>query len=358
MRPLSATECIQPAIDRTKLMLFSPFRKGRTWKLCATSYACRFGSMYFPTPLLFLAFIPELRRSGAVVILFTAIGATTVLALFTWVFHLCSRLQFAYFDMVANRGEFVAPAWHKYRDHAWPWTGFKIVTGTAATAVLAIPSAVFVRRVLPVFAQMTPQQPGQISPQFAHAMTAFYAGYGVLMLGIFAGMLLFGLLSDFVLPSLALERTTILEGFRRMGRLIQQEPGEFAIYVLLKTALGGVAYFAALIAWEVAFVIATLIVGGVVFVAGFALHAAGIPTVLLVAVGVTLAIIWYIFAFFYIMILGVGAVMTWMDAYAVYFLGGRYPMLGDMLDESTPAPFPIVLDPYLQGYPPPLPPTA
>jgi hypothetical protein len=46
-----------------------------------------------------------------------------------------------------------------------------------------------------------------------------------------------------------------------------------------------------------------------------------------------------------------------MDAYAIYFLGGRYPLLGDLLDRSTPPPPSPLLIPYA-AYPPPLPPTA
>ena len=99
MRPLSATESITPAIDRTKHLLFSPFRKGRTWKLCATSYACRFGALYLPFPLLYLAMFPAFRRAGTAFFALIAVVILVLLALFTWVFHLCSRLQFAYFDM-------------------------------------------------------------------------------------------------------------------------------------------------------------------------------------------------------------------------------------------------------------------
>ena len=357
MRPLSATECITPAIDRTKLMLFSPFRKGRSWKLCATSYVCRFGSLYLPFPLLYLAFIPMLHQAGAGMMAILATVVVLGLALYTWVFHLCSRLQFAYFDMVANRGEFVAPAWRKYRAQALPWTAFKIVIGTVLTAALSVPMTTFVRHLVPVFAQMKQQQPGQMDPQFARAIAEIYGGYGLLMLAIFGGMLLFGLFGDFVLPSLALENTGIREGFRRMGALIQQEPGEFALYVLLKTVLGVVGYFAAIIAWEIVFVLATLIVGGIIALIGVGLHLAGIPSALLIAVGITLGIFWYSFIVFYSMAFAVGSVMTWMDAYAIYFLGGRYPMLGDLLDGSTPAPPSPVLNPYA-AYPQPLPPSA
>lgn len=358
MRPLSATECISPAIDRTKHILFSPFRKGRTWKLCATSYVCLLGSMYVPAPLLYLAAVPALQKSGTAVL--TIIGVLVVigLALFTWIFYLCSRLQFAYFDMIANRGEFVAPAWRKYRNQALPWTLFKLVLGIVFTAIISVPLVAWMRQIIPMLMQMHPVRPGgQMDPQFARLLGEIYGGYGLMLLLIGSGMLLFGVLGDFIVPSLALEDTGIGEAFRRMGVLIQQEPGEFALYVLLKTVLGIAGYFAAIILWEIAFLLATLIIGIVVALIGFGLHAAGVPTIALAVPGILLAIAWYVFAVFYSMLFGIGPVLTWMDAYAIYFLGGRYPLLGDLLDRSTPPPPSPLLIPYA-AYPPPLPPTA
>lgn len=357
MRPLSATECIQPAIDRTKIFLFSPFRKGRTWKLCAASYACRLGSLYFPVPLLYLALIPTLGRSRSLVIALTALFIAAFLVLFTWVFHLCSRLQFAYFDMLANRGAFVTPAWRKYRDPALRWTLFKIATGSIFTVIIAGPFIGWLRKVVPMLNHMTSAHASPSSPEFAHTVAIFYTGYGLVVLLFGMGMLIFGLLGDFVLPSLALEHTTLGEAFRRMGLLIRQEPNEFALYVLLKTVLGLVGYFAAIIAWEIAFLLASLLVGGVVLAIGFGLHVAGVPAILLTTVGVLLAIAWYGFAM-YTMLFPVGMAIAWMDAYALYFLGGRYPLLGDMLDRSTPPPSAPVLNLYAPVYPPPLPPTV
>lgn len=356
MRPLSATECIIPAIDRTRHLLFSPFRMGRSWKLCATSYVCRFGSMYLPFPLLYLALIPAFRGTGGSFIVIMAASVIAGLAVYTWLFHLCSRLQFAYFDMVANRGEFVAPAWRKYRNQALSWTGFKIVLGTMCTAILAVPMTAFVRHLVPVFAQMKEQHGGHMDPQFTRAIVEVYGGYGLLMLALLAGMVVFGLLSDFVLPSLALEDTGIREGFRRMGVLIRQEPGEFALYVLLKTVLGVAGYIGALLAWEIAFVLISLIVGGILLLVGVGLHAAGMPSLLLSVAGVLLLCVWYVFALYTLAFI-IGPVMTWMDAYSIYFVGGRYPMLGDLLDRSTPPPVAPVFNPYAAAYPPPISPT-
>src|SRR5215469_18758536 len=51
MRPLSAAEAIQPAIQRTRTVLFQPFQMGRSWKLAATAYLSGLGAFFIPTPI-------------------------------------------------------------------------------------------------------------------------------------------------------------------------------------------------------------------------------------------------------------------------------------------------------------------
>jgi len=339
MRPLSATECISPAIARAKLVLFTPFRKGRTWKLSATSYLCRVGTVFFPFPLIYLFFLPAAGHvGGALAVAAVCIGVLFLTAITVFIFHLCSRLQFAFFDIVVNRGEFVAPAWRKYGRQSLRWTGVKVLVGIAATLACAVPIAAYIRHIIPLFQEMGSLTPGQPPPpELMKAIFAFYAGYGIILLVFGTLYLISSLLSDFIVPSLALEDTGLAEAFRRMVELVRREPGEFTLYVLLKVFLGGGAYFAAIIAWEIAFFLCTLIVGGVVFLLGFLLHLAGVSIIILTIVAVPIAIAWYVFLF-YSMMFPVGAVLTYLDAYALYFLGGRYPTLGDLLDRSTPPP--------------------
>jgi hypothetical protein len=355
MRPLSATECITPAIDRTKLVLFTPFRKGRTWKLCATAYLCRMGKLFFPFPLIYLVFLPAAhRRAGTPGVIGLLAGLLVATALFCWLFHLGSRLQFAFFDIVVNRGEFVAPAWRKY-PQALRWTGVKVVIGTAIMAGCAVPMAAYVRHLMPIFRAIT-IRPGQPPPP--HFLAAIFAGYGLFFLVFGPVFLISSLLSDFLVPSFALEDTTLGEAFRRMLVLIRQEPGEFILYVLLKVGLAIALYMGVIIAWEIAFVFLSLIVGLVVFLAGFLLHLIGVPSVILSALGVVLLMVWYGLAVIYSIMFAMGPVFTFLDAFALYFLGGRYPMLGDMLDRSTPPPtyaFAPGHAPYPQPYYPPQP---
>ena len=64
---LSALDAISPAFARTKLVLFSPFRKGRTWKLAATAYLATAGAVFLPFPLIpiFSSFCQRLKGRAA-----------------------------------------------------------------------------------------------------------------------------------------------------------------------------------------------------------------------------------------------------------------------------------------------------
>jgi hypothetical protein len=52
--------------------------------------------------------------------------------------------------------------------------------------------------------------------------------------------------------------------------------------------------------------------------------------------------------------LALGTGLTFMESYALYFLGGRYPMLGYLLDRSTPPPPVYSYSPPPSYYAPPV----
>ncbi len=91
----------------------------------------------------------------------------------------------------------------------------------------------------------------------------------------------------------------------------------------------------------------------VAFLIGLALHLAGVPMTLLIVLAAILGIALYLFNIVYVMLGTFGIFLTFMQAHTLYFLAGRYPLLGDLLEQSTP---PLMPEP---GYyaPPPSPPS-
>jgi hypothetical protein len=158
-------------------------------------------------------------------------------------------------------------------------------------------------------------------------------------------------------PSLALESVPISEAFRRFGRLVRAEPGQFSLYCLLKIVLGFVGYMGLTFALEIVIFLVFAVVGGVAFLFGFLLHLAGVPTAVLLGLAIAIGIVLYLALFGYVMIIGLGTLLTFFEAYSLYFLAGRYPLLGELLARSTPTPQPppppYPLDPAAYYTPPP-----
>ena len=337
MQILSALDAISPAFARTRLVLFTPFRKGRTWKLATTAYLTMMSTVFVPYFLIGLFFIGTAKQAGgsfAVTFLVSACLIATLVYLL--IFYLCSQLRFAFFDIVLNRGEFIAPIWRKYSVPALKWTGFKVVLGAVVTVAVAAPLAGWIRHMIPVFAALQ-IKPGQtMPPQFMEAIFSFYSVIFLVEFGVGIFYLISSLLSDFIVPSLALENTTLSEAFTRLGKLIRHEPGQFTLYAALKVGLVLAGWMAQTIAFYAVILVVGLVFGLLALIVGFTLHALGVSVTVLSALGFIVAVPLYLLLVFYGMFLAIGTVMTFLEAYSLYFLGGRYPMLGDLLDRSTP----------------------
>jgi len=346
MRILKATESISPAIARTKLILFTPFRMGRSWKLGATAYLATAGAVFVPFPLFALAFLHQVPSAYRALV----VGAVLLLtAIFLLIFYWCSRLQFAFFDIVLNRGEFVAPAWRKYGAQSWKWTGFKVLFGLAVTLVVGAP---FSASILHMVRMMSALSPGHEPPD--ELIGAFIGFYFVSFFVFSALMLISSLMTDFVLPSLALENTTLGEAFRRFFQLARREPGELCIYVLLKAGLAIAGYMGQSVIAYIVILVLEIVVGIVLVIGYLVLHALGAGDTLMIVLACVIVAPIFLFVMFYITFLLVGILLTFLEAYKLYFLGGRYPMLGDLLDRSTPPPAPLPPPPpgYAYAAPP------
>jgi hypothetical protein len=354
MPPLSAADCISPAFSRTKLILFSPFMKGRTWKLCATAYLATAGNLFLPFPLAYLLFLHALPAAGRPFVIGLIAACTVFTAVFLFLFVLFSRLQFAFFEVVLNREQFIAPLWRKHRSVYAAWTWLKVITGLAIVAAFALPIAAYSRRLIELFGTMSTLKPGEMPP--AEFFVLIYGGmfgiYAVIILLYFLGSLGY----DFLVPSLALESVPISEAFRRFVRLVRAEPGQFALYCLLKIVLGFVGYMCFSFALEIVIFLVFAVVGGVAFLFGFLLHLAGVPTAVLIGLGIAIGIVLYLALFGYVMVIGLGTLLTFFESYSLYFLAGRYPLLGELLARSTPPPqAPPLPQPWNPAYntPPP-----
>ena len=344
MRTLSASEAISPAIDRTKAVLFQPFQKGRSWKLAATAYLAVMGNFFLPTHLAVLGAPHQSTVTGAGFLVFSIVFGIVVTLVMVALFYVGTRLQFARFDIVVSKAQMIAPLWRKYGPRSWRWLGFKLAISAIFLIVCGVPLVSGFRFLITHLP--TPGQPP--SPEFLRSIFIAYAG---VVLAICILMLVTSLFNDFVLPPVALEDVFVSEGLRRFVELIRREPGEIVAYIFFKVILG----IAAAVAMEICILlvefIAMIPLGIVGLLGYFALHSLGPVGQILLAVGGVVLLLVFLVFLFYTTILFCGCFVVFFQAYAVYFLGGRYPMLGDLL-EPVPSgpPFGIVL--------PPIPPPA
>jgi hypothetical protein len=123
------------------------------------------------------------------------------------------------------------------------------------------------------------------------------------------------------------------------------------LYVLMRFLLGIAGSFAAYFVLLIGALVALIPLGGAALFAWLSLrHADFAGHVIMIAA-------WVVLGFVFLVLLMIAAIMimgyvfTFLQAYALYFLGGRYPLVGAYLDPFLPPPYP-----YSDGqpmYPPP-----
>lgn len=331
MRPLSPTEAIFPAIERTRELLTRPFIWTRCFKLTILAFFAEIGgsfSMGFPGRI---GRLPIHNPAvAAALAAFVAVFALVAFAIGLILLYVGSRLQLVLVEIVATRQTFVGPLWQKYGPHTWRWIGLKLLY-LAAVGLIAAPLlvlfAVLTGRHHP--GAMAPLRSSHFSPQAAAFLAAAMVG-GLLLVAVYL------LLRDLGLPILALEHGGVFATLSRLFSIVAASPGEIAVYFLLRLVLAFAFFIGAEFAALVILLVSALpfaVFGAAMW---FALHNGGPAAVAALSaaavLGAVILLIWGAILFIALL----GAVSIFGQAYALFFLGGRYPPLGQVLDPSLP----------------------
>ena len=334
MQRLSAIDAISPAFTRTNETLFRPFRVGRSWKLAASSYVAFAGSVF--VPFFLVVFLIPKDQLGALSPFRTAIilGGSVLSLLLLYVFYLCARMELVAFEMVVTRAQFIRPMWRHYSVRVWPWLWLKVALGTAVTGVAA---ALAYRPVKELIASIpsSGSTSNGLPVSFSYIFLVFALIYGLLL----ALKVVSTVLHDFVMPFYILEDITLHDALRHGFAVLIGEPLTVLGYLLMKLVLSIVGFIFQYAATLVCFIPFYIVMTFGVVIGSLVGHKGGlVATVLLVC----LAVLFYI-AFMawsiYTSIGTLGYVLTWLTAYGIYFLGGRYSLLGNILDPGIGAPF-------------------
>ena len=337
MPSYSALEAISPAIERTKIYLFKPFRLGRFLKLALV--ACLVEGAYsganvnfsfpFPGPAgkSVPVDIPALHLpSFSVWIAVAAVALLISLPIGLVLTYLLTRLRFSYFDCLLDRHDSVSVGWRKYHRQAVRYLVANICIGLLFLVAFVLIGVWVWWRYRELFTALFSGQKTHLNVDFFALIVPFawiFLTVAALSLVAFVSQ---SLMNYCVLPRMALDGDTVLSAIAEVWAEVQVEKGQFALFLLMRMLLPVAASLIAFLVVIVPF--AVLVVIGVVV--GFAVHAAlhsGLLLVLLAVLAGMLAAVFFI-------VVGVsvgGTIATFTRNYGMLFYAGRYPEMAARL---------------------------
>jgi hypothetical protein len=361
--PLSAVDCVQPALQHTRDQLFRPFRFAQWTRLALVGFlaaelhtsGCNFNRFNFPVPQqrrgqeFVSAPFPHIdpARVAEFAGLIVAIIGLAFILFFIFL-YLNSVFRFILFDSVIKKRCSIGEGWsrwHRTGRRYFVWQLVFLITEFLAVGVLiGVPLAC--AGLLGWFRNME-QHIGR---------TVLGA---ILLIGLFLIFVLLAaavqlLAKDFLVPIMALEEVDFADGWSRLLALIRPEPGRYVIYLLLKIVLA----LAAAILFGILTIIPILALVVPAVLAVFAGYKAGLGwNVATVSVAIICGTMLFSVLLYLVALVSVPATV-FFPAFSIYFFAARYPKLDALLNPSPPTP---ELPPVPESPPPfeapPLPPT-
>ena len=340
MAPLSGVEAISAALEETKRQLFKPFRWGRWTRLAAVSFLAGelAGGSWGPPGFKFPIggqrrgkgsdwdwLVPALGERFWEFLPLIIAGALALLLLFIFLIYVSSVFRFILFDSVLyNRCELGA-GWRNYKRPGGSYFLWQLCFGMATLGAFAL---VILVPILSPWGREAIEHPGQ------HLVMIILGGT-LMVLAVLCVVVLSGLASlfarDFVVPFMAIEGIGVAEGWRRLFRSLQGQKSAYALYVLMKMILAiGTGMGMALIdiAVLIVLLIPILLISLVAVLLGLATGLTWNPVTIGIAVlagGLVAGGLLFVMAMLSV------PLAVFFQAYALYFLGSRYPQLGEKL---------------------------
>jgi hypothetical protein len=360
--PLSAVDCVQPALKHARAQLFTHFRWGQWSRLALVGILAaelHVGGCGFPNLRGGWPHVPHGRGDimqssmphglgplnpahiSEHLAQFLGLMVAAIFAFFVLGFlflYISSVFRFILFDSVLRRECSIGAGWGKWRRAGGRFFLWQIVFQIAVSLCLLVLVGVPLALALAA---------GWTRDLRAHAAPLIFGGIlvlGLVLLFVLASVAVQVLAKDFLVPIMALEDLDFADGWHRLLAIMRPEKGSYAVYLLLKLVLS----VAAGILFTMIAVVPVLVVVVSVVAAGLAGHAAGIGWSLMT---ISLAIISatvLLFLLLYLIALVCVPATVFVPAYAMYFLASRYPNLDAILN---PRPDPI-LPPVPESAPP------
>ena len=347
MQVLSAADAISPAIQRTKSLLFQPFRWGTFLKLCAVGVLTEgfssnsnstfrnHGSSGTADAMGSVHAIPGFQAPGGFQsfplqwILAIAAIMALLLVVCVVVFYLITRLRFALFHCLVQQTTEIRPGWRLYKDQAWRFFLLEIAVGFAYFAIAIALAVPILLGLLHIYRSAQSSGNTDVGALISLLLPLF----AVILVLIFVAVATDIVLRDWMLPHIALEDASARAAWAAVVERFRAEKGAFFFYGFLRLLLPLAATIITVLVFAIPIATLGIVLAGLhgATTGGSATSGIFIPlTAIFVLAGAVLAI--------FIMLVVGGPICIWIRSYALMFYGGRYRALGDLL-------FPAALPP-------------
>ena len=376
--PVSAVDCVQPALHHAREQLFTHFRFGRWSRLALVGIlaaelhvgGCSFGNLssrlprihpgngreFLPSSSALPFGFPDVNPAHVShhIVEFIGLIVVCIFAFIVLAFiflYVSSVFRVILFDSVLQRQCSIGQGWQKWRRAGGRFFLWQIVFQISASIFLAILVG------LPLAFALAAGWTTNLREHIGRLIVGAVLLGGLFLVFVLTAAVVQILAKDFLVPIMALEDLDFADGWHRLLAMMRPEKRRYAVYLLLKLVLS----IAAGILFSIIALVPALFVivpGVVAVVAG---HAAGlgwsVTTISLAIIFGTLLLLLLI----YLVALVCVPATIFFPAYAMYFLAGRYPTLDALLNPAPTPPAPVlppISEPPPAFEPPPLPPSA
>ncbi len=355
--PKPAIDCVGPAVESAKNMMFKPFSWGKWWRIgllgLATGEAAGSGGCNFNLGDLsklgestgrkqeFLQSVPPWQNLPLAQIA-ALVTVLVVLLLLLVLVHLYigSVLRFVLFDAVTRGRYRIREGWNRWHAHGMRYFGFQLllifISLVGYGLLIGVP--VWLGVTLGVF-KNAQQQWGLI----ALGVLVFLPLVMLFALSMAIVMVFF---KDFAVPIMALENVPAMDAWARVWTMVKAAKGDHVIYILLKVGLTLLSAVALGIVQFILFIIPVIIAVAI----GVGVYAA-VPGLLKTPSGIALVATVAVMGIFILLLVGAiiaAPVVVFFQAYALTFFSSRYEPLWKWMNPAPPPP-------PLMPEPPPLP---
>ena len=375
--PVSAVDCVQPALQHAREQLFTRFRFGQWSRLALVGIlaaelhvgGCNFGNFGSNWPRVPHKNQGELLPSSGLPLGWPPINPAhipahigqfiglIVLGIFAaivlgFVFlYLNSVFRFILFDSVLRRECSIGDGWQRWRRAGGRFFLWQLVFQIAVWMFLLVLVGV------PLVLALAAGWAADLRQHTGRLIAGVILLVCLFVVFVLAAVAVRVLARDFLVPIMALEDLDFADGWHRLLAMIRQEKGRYAVYLLLKLVLS----IAAGILFTIIAIIPVLFVFVPAAVAVMAGRAAGLGwSVTTISLAIIFGTLLLLLLICLIALVCVPATV-FFPAYAMYFFAARYPNL-DVLLNPAPAPPIPELPPVPESPPPfeapPLPPSA